>query len=59
MDKVRCLLFQWDRYVRCDGTPDPTILGQINTYINLNRDSDSATELSSALGKNRLTLRVT
>ncbi|XP_075257384.1 dynein axonemal intermediate chain 7 homolog isoform X2 [Convolutriloba macropyga] len=47
---------EWDRYVRCDGTPDPTILGQINTYINLNREEETAMEMKTALDKNHLTL---
>nr|KAG5693296.1 hypothetical protein BaRGS_011617 [Batillaria attramentaria] len=36
---------KWDRYMRCDGSPDPTIQGEINTYINLeleNKDRDDA-----------------
>lgn len=26
---------KWNRYMRCDGSPDPTVQGEINTYINL------------------------
>ena len=44
--------------MRCDGTPDPTILGQINTYINLNTEEDTNIELKEALDKNHLTLAV-
>ncbi|XP_050403844.1 dynein axonemal intermediate chain 7 [Patella vulgata] len=26
---------KWARYMKCDGSPDPTVPGEINTYINL------------------------
>nr|XP_039268650.1 axonemal 84 kDa protein-like [Styela clava] len=31
----------WGRYMRCDGSPDPTILTQINTFINLTKETGS------------------
>ncbi|XP_070199022.1 dynein axonemal intermediate chain 7 homolog isoform X1 [Littorina saxatilis] len=39
---------KWARYMRCDGSPDPTIQGEINTYINLrleNHERDDADDV--------------
>ncbi|XP_067655393.1 dynein axonemal intermediate chain 7 homolog isoform X2 [Haliotis asinina] len=34
---------KWARYMRCDGSPDPTIPGEINTYINLRLEETTRT----------------
>ncbi|MBN3317521.1 CASC1 protein, partial [Atractosteus spatula] len=30
---------KWDRYMKCDGSPDPSVPQEINTYINLWREN--------------------
>lgn len=42
-------LFKWARYMRCDGSPDPTIAGEINTYLNLQREDNSCNGIESVL----------
>jgi cancer susceptibility candidate protein 1 len=49
---------QWDRYILCDGSPDPTIPGEINTYINLWREDSLNNDIQSVLRDSGLTLRV-
>ncbi|XP_059174168.1 dynein axonemal intermediate chain 7 homolog isoform X3 [Physella acuta] len=40
---------KWARYMRCDGSPDPTIQGEINTYINLRLEDQSRNDSDSVL----------
>lgn len=47
---------KWARYMRCDGSPDPTIQGEINTYINLWRESKEDVDIDSVLKESDLTL---
>lgn len=35
--------------MRCDGSPDPTIAGEINTYINLQREDNSHNTIDEVL----------
>lgn len=49
---------QWDRYMLCDGSPDPTIPGEINTYLNLWREDTAHNDIQSVLKESKLTLRV-
>ena len=49
---------QWDRYLLCDGSPDPTIPGEINTYINLWRENTTDRSVDIILNESLLILRV-
>ncbi|XP_025088707.1 axonemal 84 kDa protein-like isoform X3 [Pomacea canaliculata] len=40
---------KWARYMRCDGSPDPTIQGEINTYINLRLEDTAETDVERIL----------
>ncbi|KAL5006456.1 hypothetical protein ScPMuIL_015262 [Solemya velum] len=40
---------KWARYMRCDGSPDPTVAGEINTYINLRLEDKSQDDVDSVL----------
>ena len=42
----------------CDGSPDPTVGGEINTYMNLWKEDDSRMDISSVLQDSLLTLSV-
>lgn len=46
---------KWQRYMKCDGTPDPTILQEINTFINLARE-DPNTDINALLKCGRIIL---
>jgi len=47
---------KWARYMRCDGSPDPTIQGEINTYINLKLEDNSRDDAISVLKDSLLDL---
>ncbi|XP_070551634.1 dynein axonemal intermediate chain 7-like isoform X2 [Ptychodera flava] len=46
---------KWNRYMLCDGSPDPTIPGEINTYMNLWKEDDSKNDIESVLKESQLT----
>ena len=44
--------------MKCDGSPDPTIPGEINTYINLLREDHSGDDIDSVMKESKLILAV-
>ncbi|XP_069764549.1 dynein axonemal intermediate chain 7 isoform X2 [Narcine bancroftii] len=50
-------LIEWQRYMKCDGTPDPTIPQEINTFINLSRE-DLNIDIRSLFERSRIILRL-
>ena len=44
--------------MRCDGSPDPTIPGEINTYINLRLEDKEHNDIDSVLKQSELDLDV-
>lgn len=48
---------KWERYMRCDGSPDPSVQPDINTYISLWRE-DSENQIQKVLEECALTLEV-
>ncbi|XP_053320410.1 dynein axonemal intermediate chain 7 [Spea bombifrons] len=48
---------KWDRYLRCDGTPDPSIPQEINTFISLWTEEQNE-DLQSVLSKSSLVLKL-
>nr|XP_033806747.1 protein CASC1 isoform X2 [Geotrypetes seraphini] len=44
---------KWDRYMKCDGSPDPTVLHEINTFISLWREAQNE-DIQSVLCKSNL-----
>ncbi|KAK3104097.1 hypothetical protein FSP39_024384 [Pinctada imbricata] len=45
---------KWDRYMLCDGSPDPTNLGEINTYINLRLEDTAHDDVESVFKTSEL-----
>ncbi|XP_072418419.1 dynein axonemal intermediate chain 7 isoform X1 [Chiloscyllium punctatum] len=48
---------KWQRYMRCDGTPDPTIPQEINTFINLSKENPN-TDIKTLLEGGRVILQL-
>ncbi|KAG1953377.1 dynein intermediate chain CFAP94, axonemal isoform X1 [Pimephales promelas] len=48
---------KWERYMRCDGSPDPAVQPEINTFISLWRE-DSETQISKVLENCALALQL-
>ena len=44
--------------MRCDGSPDPTIQGEINTYMNLWKEDMRSNDIANVLKESKLTLSV-
>ncbi|XP_018555984.1 dynein axonemal intermediate chain 7 isoform X1 [Lates calcarifer] len=48
---------KWERYMRCDGTPDPAVQQEMNTYISLWRD-DPEVNITPVLKQCHLALQL-
>lgn len=48
--------FQWKRVMQCDGTPDPTVLPEINTFISLWHDDKQRTDIEYIMKQTNLVL---
>ncbi|CAL1547102.1 unnamed protein product [Lymnaea stagnalis] len=49
---------KWARYMKCDGSPDPTNQGEINTYINLRLEDKTRDDSISVLADSVLDLNL-
>ncbi|KAF4114651.1 dynein axonemal intermediate chain 7 isoform X3 [Onychostoma macrolepis] len=49
---------KWERYMRCDGSPDPSVQPEINSFISLWRE-DSETQIQRVLENCALALQLT
>jgi hypothetical protein len=50
------LSLKWKRVMQCDGTPDPTVLPEINTFITLWRDEQQRIDMEYTLKQTNLVL---
>lgn len=58
MDFWQCMLcVQWERYMRCNGAPDPAVQKEMNTYMSLWRD-DPEVNITLVLQQCNLALQV-
>ncbi|XP_019626496.1 PREDICTED: axonemal 84 kDa protein-like [Branchiostoma belcheri] len=44
---------KWERYMKCDGSPDPTVTQDINTYMSLWREDKDNSEIKTVLQDSR------
>lgn len=51
------LLSQWKHYIQCDGSPDPSISQEINTFISLWKEETNET-LEAVIAKSKLVLNL-
>ncbi|XP_035965533.1 dynein axonemal intermediate chain 7 isoform X5 [Halichoerus grypus] len=51
------LLSQWKHYIQCDGSPDPSISPEINTFISLWKEETNET-LEEVIAKSKLVLNL-
>ncbi|XP_070126190.1 dynein axonemal intermediate chain 7 isoform X4 [Equus przewalskii] len=49
------LLSQWKHYIQCDGSPDPSVSQEINTFISLWKEETNET-FEEVIGKSKLVL---
>ena len=52
------ILFQWERYMLCDGSPDLLSSSELNTYMNLWRDDKDFESFKTVLQEGENTLKV-
>lgn len=48
---------QWKHYIQCDGSPDPSIAPEINTFISLWKEETNET-FEEVIAKSKLVLNV-
>ncbi|CAF2588148.1 unnamed protein product [Rotaria sp. Silwood2] len=48
--------YKWKRVMQCDGTPDPTVLPEINTYISLWHDEKNRIDVEYTMKQTNLVL---
>lgn len=58
MHDQRRMKSQWTRYMRCDGSPNPTVPGEINTYINLKLEDLEHDDIDTVLKYGELDLNL-
>ncbi|XP_060514110.1 dynein axonemal intermediate chain 7 isoform X5 [Panthera onca] len=51
------LLSQWNHYIQCDGSPDPSVSPEINTFISLWKEETNET-LEEVITKSKLVLNL-
>ncbi|XP_058414623.1 dynein axonemal intermediate chain 7 [Diceros bicornis minor] len=51
------LLSQWKHYIQCDGSPDPSIAQEINTFISLWKEETNET-FEEVIAKSKLVLKL-
>ncbi|VFV31863.1 Hypothetical predicted protein [Lynx pardinus] len=51
------LLSQWNHYIQCDGSPDPSVSPEINTFISLWKEETNET-LEEVIAKSKLVLNI-
>ncbi|XP_030177812.1 protein CASC1 isoform X4 [Lynx canadensis] len=51
------LLSQWNHYIQCDGSPDPSVSPEINTFISLWKEETNET-LEEVIAKSKLVLNL-
>ncbi|XP_007947966.1 dynein axonemal intermediate chain 7 [Orycteropus afer afer] len=51
------LLSQWKHYIRCDGSPDPSVLQEMNTFISLWKEEKNET-FEEVIEKSKLVLNL-
>uniref|UniRef100_A0A8C4M4R1 Dynein axonemal intermediate chain 7 n=1 Tax=Equus asinus TaxID=9793 RepID=A0A8C4M4R1_EQUAS len=51
------LLSQWKHYIQCDGSPDPSVSQEINTFISLWKEETNET-FEEVIGKSKLVLNL-
>ncbi|XP_040344572.1 dynein axonemal intermediate chain 7 isoform X5 [Herpailurus yagouaroundi] len=51
------LLSQWNHYIQCDGSPDPSVSSEINTFISLWKEETNET-LEEVITKSKLVLNL-